>query len=654
MQVQRAAGWCKADAIGMKITLELSAEKVRILGVNGLPAVIGTAFGSLPDVKRLLRGRVFVPRAKAIRVVPRRMTFVSFYRDERLFFFILLINGKWGKVMYLTGAQIIAECLLEQKVDTVFGYPGGAVLNIYDALYQYSDKIHHILTAHEQGAAHAADGYARATGRTGVVIATSGPGATNLVTGIATAYMDSVPMVAITGNVATDLLGRDSFQEVDITGITMPVTKHNFIVKNIDDLADVIRKAFRIAGSGRPGPVLIDVPKDVTAQQCEYTACEPVPQEKAEDVCEAGLEEVCARLQKAKRPVIYAGGGVISSDATQELIAFAEKFDCPVCCSLMGLGGFPGSHPLYAGMIGMHGSYESGKAVGACDLLLVAGARFSDRVAGSRKNFGKQATIVQIDIDKAEINKNVEVQQYLVGDLKNVLQALTGRMEKHSHTAWLKTIAAWRDGHPAAHSPADGSPDYVHILRTLRSLTGENDILATDVGQHQMWTAQNYRFLQPRTLLTSGGLGTMGYGLGAAIGAQVAFPDRRVVLVTGDGSFHMNLNELVTLSSYNLPIVIVLMNNTVLGMVRQWQKLFYGSRFSQTDPHRKTDFAALAHAFGIEGMRITKDSEVDSVLRAALDKKAPVLVECCIPADENVLPMIPPGGTVDQMITAMD
>lgn len=553
-----------------------------------------------------------------------------------------------------TGAQIIAECLLEQGVDTVFGYPGGSVLNIYDALYEYQDQISHILSAHEQGAAHAADGYARATGKVGVVIATSGPGATNLVTGIATAYMDSIPMVAITGNVAVDLLGRDSFQEVDIAGITMPVTKHNFVVKDVRDLADTIRQAFAIARSGRPGPVLIDVPKDVTANKCDYEPKQPeaIP---AEPVNEAALDRAVQMISQAQRPLIYAGGGVIASNATEALVAFAELADCPVCCSLMGIGGFPGNHPLSIGMVGMHGAYETGMAVDNCDLIITAGARFSDRVAGDRAHFGAQASILQLDIDRAEIGKNVATHHHVVGDLTEILEALTERLDFQMHGDWRAQIGEWRQDCPKETPlPGDVPPQPEHILSTLRGLTGEQDIIATDVGQHQMWTAQYYRFLQPRTLLTSGGLGTMGYGLGAAIGAQVAHPDRHVALVTGDGSFHMNLNELTTLASYELPVVVILMNNTVLGMVRQWQKLFYGRRFSQTDPHRKTDFVELAHAFGIEGLRIERDADVDAVLKQAFDMRRPVVVDCRISPDDNVLPMIPPGGNVSQIVMEME
>lgn len=555
--------------------------------------------------------------------------------------------------MQKTGAQIIAECLLEQGVDTVFGYPGGAVLNIYDALYEYSDRIRHILTAHEQGAAHAADGYARSTGKAGVVIATSGPGATNLVTGIATAYMDSVPMVAITGNVAVDLLGRDSFQEVDITGITMPVTKHNFIVKDVWDLAPVIRKAFRIAQSGRPGPVLIDVPKDVTANLCDYEKAEPQAPRLPPRVRMDDIGRAVNAIEGCKRPVIYAGGGVLSGGAAQELKALAERAQIPVCCSLMGLSGFPASHPLYAGNLGMHGALETGRAIDGADLILVCGARFSDRVAGDRERFGERATIVHIDIDEAEIGKNVRADIALVGDLKEVLRTLSAELPALCHDEWLCRLSKWKQ-EGAYEAPNEESPQPTHILKTLRKLMENDDIIATDVGQHQMWTAQYYPFEVPRTLLTSGGLGTMGYGLGAAIGAQVAHPKRRVALVTGDGSFHMNLQELVTLASFELPVVVVVMNNQVLGMVRQWQKLFYGHRFSQTDPHRRTDFVALAKAFGVEGLRIEKNSEVEKTLEKAFSLHRPVVVDCRISKDQNVLPMIPPGGTVENIITQMD
>ena len=557
--------------------------------------------------------------------------------------------------MLLNGSEIIAECLLEQGVDTVFGYPGGAVLNIYDALYKYSDKITHILSSHEQGASHAADGYARTTGKCGVVIATSGPGATNLVTGIATAYMDSIPMVAITGNVTNDLLARDSFQEVDICGITLPITKHNFIVKDIKDLANVIRKAFKIAMSGRKGPVLIDIPKDVTGAKCEYEKVEP---EKIinELISEQADFNIAADIIKnSKRPMIYMGGGVVSADAEKELLEFAEKIDCPIASSVMGLGGFPSSHRLFMGTIGMHGGYETGKATDNCDLIIAVGARFSDRVAGDREKFGKNAAIIQLDIDKAEINKNVKIDCCVLGDLKDTLKKLSNTVEEIKHDEWVAQVEEWGKNSSVTETPkSDIYAHPYHIIEEVRNLTSDDDIIVTDVGQHQMWVSQKYRFEKPRTWCTSGGLGTMGYGMGAAVGSAVANPDKRVVLFTGDGSFHMNLNELATVRSYNLPIVIVVLNNTVLGMVRQWQKLFYGRRFSQTDPHRKTDFAAVAEGFGIKGMVIHNDDEVADVLAKAFALNEPVVIDCKISPDENVLPMIPPGKTVDELITEME
>ena len=557
--------------------------------------------------------------------------------------------------MQLNGSEIIAECLLEQGVDTVFGYPGGAVLNIYDALYKYSDRITHILSAHEQGAAHAADGYARTTGKCGVVIATSGPGATNLVTGIATAYMDSVPMVAITGNVTNDLLARDSFQEVDITGITLPVTKHNFIVKNVKDLANVIRKAFRIAMSGRKGPVLIDIPKDVTGALCEFTPEQPQTITNPLISEAADFAAAAKVINAAKCPMIYMGGGIVSADAEQQLLAFAEKIDCPVATSIMGLGGFPSSHRLFIGTIGMHGGYETGKATDNCDLIITAGARFSDRVAGDRKKFAQNAAIIQLDIDKAEINKNVLVDYSLVGDVKDTLTQLTEAVEPAKHDKWIAQLNEWAKKSAVTETPV--SAEYAHpyhIIDLVHSLAAEDDIIVTDVGQHQMWVSQRYAFEKPRRWCTSGGLGTMGYGMGAAVGAAVANPDKRVILFTGDGSFHMNLNELATVCSYHLPIIIVVLNNKVLGMVRQWQKLFYGHRFSQTDPHRKTDFAAVAEAFGVKGMKIQNDDDAEEVLKAAFACGEAVVIDCSISPDENVLPMIPPGKTVDDMITEME
>lgn len=557
--------------------------------------------------------------------------------------------------MKLNGSEIIAECLLEQGVDTVFGYPGGAVLNIYDALYKYSDRITHILSAHEQGAAHAADGYARTTGKCGVVFATSGPGATNLITGIATAYMDSIPMVAVTGNVTNDLLARDSFQEVDICGISMPVTKHNFIVKDVKDLANVIRKAFKIAMSGRKGPVLIDIPKDVTGAVYDY---EPVKPDKIENPLLSDKNDflyASKLISAAKCPMIYMGGGVVSSDAEKELIALAEKLDCPVASSVMGLGGFPQSHRLYMGTIGMHGGYETGKATDNCDLILTAGARFSDRVAGDRNKFGKDARIIQLDIDKAEINKNVKIDCCLLGDLKDTLRVLTETVEKTERPEWISQLAEWgKQGEVMETPKSDEYAHPYHVIEAVRALTKDSDIIVTDVGQHQMWVSQKYRFEKPRTWCTSGGLGTMGYGMGAAIGSAVANPDKRVVLFTGDGSFHMNLNELATVCSYDLNVKIIVLNNKVLGMVRQWQKLFYGRRFSQTDPHRKTDFVKVAEAFGIKGLRIHNDDDAESVLAQAFADDKPALIDCRISPDENVLPMIPPGKTVDDLITEME
>ncbi|MDD4546458.1 MAG: biosynthetic-type acetolactate synthase large subunit [Oscillospiraceae bacterium] len=555
--------------------------------------------------------------------------------------------------MMLNGSDVLVECLLEQGVGTVFGYPGGAVLNIYDALYKYRDRICHVLTAHEQGASHAADGYARATGRVGVCIATSGPGATNLVTGIATAYMDSIPIVAITGNVSVPLLGRDSFQEVDITGITMPVTKHNFIVKDVNDLAPTVREAFRIAQSGRPGPVLIDIPKDVTAAMTDY---EPKPSLGAREYQPPKEERLVMALEKMEscsRPLIYFGGGILSSGAQAKLLEMAEKLDIPVCSSMMGLGGFPPNHPLWLGMVGMHGTLAANRAAHQCDLLLVLGARFSDRVAGNRSGFSPNSEVVHIDVDHAEFDKNITAAVRLAGDLKEVLAKLCERSTKMNHTEWVKSVVSCKRKVLANSNDKNALPDPLYILQTLRALIDDDTIIATDVGQHQMWTAQHFDIRKPRTFLTSGGLGTMGYGLGAAIGAQLAKPEGRVVLISGDGSFHMNLNELTTLASYNLPIVVLVMNNSVLGMVRQWQKVFYDGRFSATDPHRKTDLVKLAEAFGCKGMRISKNGEVEEVLKSAIAAGEPVVVDCRISPDANVLPMIPPGGTVDEIIENM-
>ena len=558
-----------------------------------------------------------------------------------------------GIKMKLTGAEIICECLLEQGVDTVFGYPGGAALNTYDALYKYSDKITHILTAHEQGASHAADGYARSTGKTGVVLTTSGPGATNIVTGIATANIDSIPIVAITANVTTDQLGRDSFQEVDIVDIVKPITKDSWLVETIEDLAPSIRRAFALAKSGRKGPVLIDVPKDITAQVTEYTPEPKAHRELIEIQNPGSIRRVQELIRNAKRPMIYAGGGIISANACNELQEFARLIDAPVCCSLMGLGTIPASDPLCIGNIGMHGGYETGMITAECDLMISCAARFSDRVAGDREKFGNQAKIVQLEIDDKEINKNVKVDEYILGDVKASLSALVIGLEQQSHPDWLSQIEVWKHKFDDVKPYEDEFPQAHDVIYAVNDLKKPEDIIATDVGQHQMWVAQYAKIERERTLLTSGGMGTMGFGMGAAIGAQVAHPERRVFLFTGDGSFHMNLNELVTMKSYNLPVIVLVMNNRVLGMVRQWQKLFYGSRFSQTDPHRATDFVKLANAFGVEGMRITRDDEIMPTLEKAIALNAPVVIDVQISPDENVLPMIPPGKTVDDIVTSM-
>ncbi len=555
--------------------------------------------------------------------------------------------------MKLTGADIICECLVEQGVDTVFGYPGGAALNTYDALYKYSDKIRHILTAHEQGASHAADGYARSTGKTGVVITTSGPGATNIVTGLATANIDSIPVVAITGNVNTDQLGRDSFQEVDIVNIVKPITKASYLVKKVEDLAPTIRRAFELANEGRKGPVLVDVPKDITAAVTEFSPAAAAVSNPSKIANPESIERVQQLIRKSRRPMIYAGGGILSANACSEFREFAELIDAPVCCSLMGLGCLPASHPLCIGNIGMHGGYETGMITAGCDLIIACGARFSDRVAGDRERFGEQAKIVQLEIDSNEINKNVKVDEYILGDAKLILQALLKGLEQQDHSHWLDKIDEWKHQFDNSSRPKSLYPLPDEIIEAVNKIKDDSDIIATDVGQHQMWVAQYAKIENKKTLLTSGGMGTMGFGMGAAIGAQVSHMNDRVFLFTGDGSFHMNLNELVTLKSYRLPVVVIVMNNTVLGMVRQWQKLFYGNRFSQTDPHRATDFVKLANAFGVEGMRITKSEEVIPTIEKAVELKAPVVIDCQISPDANVLPMIPPGKTVNEIVTEM-
>ncbi len=551
--------------------------------------------------------------------------------------------------MKLKGAEILIETLIEQGVDTIFGYPGGAVLNIYDALYDRTTRIKHYITAHEQGAAHAADGYARATGKTGVVLATSGPGATNLVTGIANAYMDSVPMVAITGNVSKELIGRDSFQEVFITGITMPITKHNFLVRDVSQLSDIVRDAFRIANEGRPGPVLIDIPKDITAAEYNYEPS-PNPPLKKFPFSEACLKRVAAMLAESKKPMIYFGGGVISSGASVQLREISEKADIPMCHSMMGTGGVAASHPLNLGMVGMHGKVAASKAVNECDLLIAIGARFSDRVATKTGRFAPNAKCVHIDIDPAEIGKNVSVEFDIIGDVAEVLNALYKEITYTKRESWVNTVMGWKAEFDGTPSNGDNTVRPWAVIDAVNKRISGREIIVTDVGQHQMWTAQHYKFRDPRSFITSGGLGTMGFGLGAAIGASVARPDKRVVLITGDGGFHMNLNELCTLVTYNIPVTVLIMNNSVLGMVRQWQALFYDSRYSSTTLDRQTDYVKLAEAFGATGYRISHPSEIDSVLDSALTCGGPCVIDCRIDRDEKVLPMIPSGRTVEDII----
>lgn len=554
--------------------------------------------------------------------------------------------------MQLNGSEIVVECLKEQGVDTVFGYPGGSILNIYDALYKHSDEIRHILTSHEQGAAHAADGYARATGKVGVCMATSGPGATNLVTGIATAYMDSVPMVAITANVTLPMLGKDSFQEVDIAGVTMPITKHGYIVKNVQDLADTLRRAFAIARSGRPGPVLVDITKDVTAAVCEYT---PVLPEKQERVCLCSREELklaADYIMAAKKPYIYLGGGAIISDACEEVAAFAELIDAPVCDTLMGKGGFDGRSPRYTGMIGMHGTKTSNLGVSQCDLLIALGARFSDRVIGNPGKFAEGAKIIHIDVDAAEINKNIRVDASLVGDLKVVLQKLNGHLTPQEHGEWMQTIAQLKEKYPLRYDQDRLSCPY--IIETVDRVTEGEALITTDVGQHQMWAAQYYHYTKPRTFLSSGGLGTMGYGLGACIGAQLGQPDKICINIAGDGCFRMNMNELATASRYHIPIIQIVINNHVLGMVRQWQTLFYGKRYSQTVLSDKVDFCKVAEGLGCAVIRVTEKEEIGPALEKAIALKAPVVIECVIPEDDKVFPMVPAGASITEVFDGED
>lgn len=557
--------------------------------------------------------------------------------------------------MLLSGSDIIVECLLEQGADTVFGYPGGAVLNIYDSLYKYSDKVRHIITAHEQGACHAADGFARATGKTGVVIATSGPGATNLTTGLATANMDSIPLVAITGNVSTELLGLDSFQEVDITGVTIPITKHNFIVKDITELADTLRLAFKIAGSGRKGPVLVDIPKDITAAKCEYTPEKPIEQASAK-ISEDELKAALELIERSEKPYIYAGGGVISANAEEELKKLAELCDAPVSCSLMGQGAYDQTDRRYIGMLGMHGTVKAAAALNSCDLFIGIGTRFSDRVIGDPKVFGKNAKFIHIDIDPAEFNKNVAVGCTVKGDVKAAMKALCDKLSPQKHD-WTDEMIAKDFGEPVQKG-TDALPVTPQaVIEKLDELTNGQAVIATEVGQNQMWAAQYYKFKEPRTFVSSGGLGTMGYGLGAALGAKVGRPDKTVVNIAGDGSFAMNLNELITASAHNIPIIEMVINNNVLGMVRQWQRLFYNKHFSQTTlDARHIDYVKLGEAFGIQTYVIEKNEDIEPILKKALEisKNAPVMIEVRIDRDINVLPMIPAGKPVVDPITEID
>lgn len=555
--------------------------------------------------------------------------------------------------MLLTGADIVIECLLEQGVDTVFGYPGGTILNVYDSLYHYRDRINHVLTSHEQGASHAADGYARATGKVGVCMATSGPGATNLVTGIATAYMDSVPLVAITANVGVPLLGKDSFQEVDITGVTMPITKHNYIVKDVESLAPTIRKAFQIAKEGRPGPVLVDITKDVTAAKCEYHHQKPEKIERRSYTYPTStLKEAIEMIEKSEKPFVFVGGGVVRSNASQELRDFVEKIDAPVTDSLMGKGAFDGTNPRYTGMLGMHGTKTSNLGVSNCDLLVAIGVRFSDRVIGNAQKFARHAKIIHIDVDEAEINKNVNVDLGIVGDAKSVLNALNLLLKQQNHSQWLKEIRALKEQYPLSYDSDKLTGPYV--IEQIEALTDNNAIICTEVGQNQMWAAQYYHFKRPSQLITSGGLGTMGYGLGASIGVKYGKPDQYVFNIAGDGCFRMNMNELATASRYQVPIIEVILNNHVLGMVRQWQTLFYGKRYSATVLDDKVDFCKTAEGLGCKAIRVTKKEEVAPAILEAMDSQGPVVIECMIEEDDKVFPMVAPGAPIDDVFDQND
>ena len=559
--------------------------------------------------------------------------------------------------MQLTGSQIVMECLLEQGVDTVFGYPGGTILNIYDSLYNYDGKIKHVLTSHEQGAAHAADGYARSTGKVGVCFATSGPGATNLVTGIATAYMDSVPIVAITCNVTVPLLGKDTFQEIDIAGITMPITKHNFIVKDVTKLADTIRRAFAIAKSGRPGPVLVDITKDVTANKTSFSPADP-KKTKINYVKPSISKEDCAKAVKminaSKKPMIFVGGGINISGASDSLMEFAKKFDAPVCDTMMGKGAFPGNHELYTGMLGMHGTKTSNYGVTNCDLLIAVGVRFSDRVTGNVKKYAPNAKIIHIDIDPAEINKNVKTDEHLIGDAKEILDILTSLIEKGSHKEWINELKEHAKNNPIP-SPNPDRLDCPYILETLSDKTKGDAIVCTEVGQHQLWTSLHYTFTKPRTLISSGGLGTMGYGLGAAIGAKVGNPNTRVINIAGDGCFRMNMNELMTAAREHLPVIEIVVDNRVLGNVRQWQTLFYEKRYSATVLDDGTDFIKIAEGMGAKAFLVTTKEEFDKALDEAFKvKDGPVVLDCMIDKDDKVWPMVAPGAPINENLNEND
>lgn len=546
--------------------------------------------------------------------------------------------------MQLTGSQILIECLKEQGVDTVFGYPGGAILNVYDELYKHSDEIKHILTSHEQGASHAADGYARATGKVGVCFATSGPGATNLVTGIATAYMDSVPVVAITCNVGVPLLGKDSFQEIDIVGVTLPITKHNFIVKDVNKLADVIRDAFRIAKEGRPGPVLIDIPKDVTAKMADYEYKTPVVPEANKNIDSNEIAEAIDMIKKARKPFVFVGGGSIISGASAEIAEFVEKVDAPVCDTLMGKGAFDGTSERYTGMLGMHGTKTSNFGVMECDLLIVLGARFSDRVTGDTSKFASNARILQIDIDPAEINKNIKVDMSIVGDIKVVLEAINARLDKENHKEWMDHIYEMKKEYPLRYNKDILTGPY--LMEKIFEITDGNAIITTEVGQHQMWAAQYYKYKEPRTFLSSGGLGTMGYGLGASIGAKLGRKDKIVINIAGDGCFRMNMNELATATRYNIPIIEIIVNNHVLGMVRQWQTLYYGQRYSYTVLEDQVDYVKVAEGLGAKAYRVETKEDFEAALKDAIAMNIPCVLDCHIEKDDKVFPMVSPGASL--------